>query len=155
MKERFSLLGILFFLSLAALTGCRGTSYAYVDEDSRSNIEVKIPAGSTEASVEFSIVTNYALPIIESDYPAISLYYGSNARVADKLKKIEVRLLVDEKEVAADESLFSASHFERTLDMTEEECCANLGQRLGVGEKIQIAQAIAGTNFGRGRGHDR
>jgi len=134
MKARKKLLGILFLLSLAAFTSCSGTSYAYVNEDSRSKNDTKVPAGSTKANVEFSIVTNYALPVIESDYPTISFYYSSEARVADQLKKLEVRLLVDEKEVTSDETVFSASHFNRTLDMPEEECCFNLGEKLGIGE---------------------
>ncbi len=80
-------------------------------------------------------MTNNALPVIESDYPTISVHYSSKASAADKLKKLEVRLLIDEQEITADETDYQASHFSQTLNITEAECCENLGSKLKIGEQ--------------------
>lgn len=123
------------FLCLVCFGGCSGVSYSYVDENSTGNFATKVPVGSTTAGFEFAVVTNNALPLIESDFPTISVYYSSNVGAADKLKKLDVRLFVDEKEITADETDYSASHFNQTITISEAECCENLGKKLQIGKQ--------------------
>jgi hypothetical protein len=134
MRISQNLLKTLLCSSLVCLSACRGTSYQYVIENSGIRYEMKVPVDATTAGFDFSVVTNNALPVIESDYPMISADYSSEAGAADKLKKLKVRLLIDEKEIAADETQYEATHFGKTITLTEAECCENLGRKLEIGK---------------------
>ncbi|HEX8250624.1 MAG TPA: hypothetical protein VF599_20795 [Pyrinomonadaceae bacterium] len=96
---------------------------------------MKIPAGSTSAQMEFTVVTNHAMLLIESDYPTIHANYASKPEAADELKKLEVRLFVDGAEIAADETTYEASHFGEKVTFAEPECCEKLVEKLKIGEQ--------------------
>lgn len=134
----------LCFLFLACLSGCSETSYQYSAENEGIRPKIKIPAGSTSAHMEFTVVTNYAKPLIESDYPTIQAGYAAKSEAADKLKKLEVRLFVDGAEIAADETTYEASHSGETITFTEPECCEKLGEKLKIGGQ----KSDAGRSFG-------
>jgi hypothetical protein len=140
-------LKIVILLCVVCLTGCRGVSYSYHDEDSTLYPVLKVPAGAKKASFEFGIVTNYALPVIESDYPTISAHYGADSLTADRLKKLDVKLFVDGAEIAADETKIDAGHFNRSLQLTEPECCEMLGKKLGIGENASDADYPFGVSI--------
>jgi hypothetical protein len=135
---------LLCFLFFACLSGCGGTSYQYCEENGGIRPKMKIPVGSTSARLEFSVVTNYAKPLVESDYPTIQAGYASKPEAADELKKLEVRLFVDGAEIAADETIYEASFAGETLTLTEPECCENLGGKLKIGGQ----KSDAGRSFG-------
>ena len=146
---RKNLFKTVLLACFVCLSACRGISYSYIDENSRIHHEMKVPAGSATANIEFTVVTNNALPLIESDYPTISASYGSNANAADKLKKLDVRLFVDEQEIAADESVYDATHFGRTIYFPEAECCENLGTRLQIGKEKPDIDYPFGVSIGK------
>jgi hypothetical protein len=123
----FGILIILFFLS-----GCRGVSYEYQGEDGRVSQTMSVPMGSTKGSFDFTIVTNYAYPVIESDYPTITTFYCSKPNEANHLKRLEVKLVVDGKEIEPDLENYSAVYGLEMIELDKKDCCAMLGERLGI-----------------------
>ena len=57
---------------LCFLNGCGGENYEYKGEDGNIQQAMTVPVGATTGNFEFTIVTNLAYPIFESEYPTIS-----------------------------------------------------------------------------------
>ncbi len=125
-------IGMLIFI---LLSGCNDIRYQYVDANSDISPKMSVPIGSTKAIFDFNIPTNYALPIIESDYPTIIAHYSSEGKEANYLKKLEIKFVVDGKEITADETKYEAAHFNDFIDFSENECCEKLGEKLQLGEQ--------------------
>ncbi|MBS1794739.1 MAG: hypothetical protein JSS81_12845 [Acidobacteria bacterium] len=144
-KKSLRLFAALFALAAA---GCSGTSYQYLDERGETSPKMTVPAGSSAAAVfEFGAPTNYALPLIENDYPTIIAHYSSDAKSADDLQKLDLRLFVEGREIAADETSFEARHFNDSVEFPEAECCARLGERLGLKKKNSAGEYPFGVEI--------
>ena len=128
--------GYLYILAVSlCFAGCSSVGYQYSDQDGKIHCDTDVPIGKTKAAFGFGIVTNLAYPLIENDYPTVSARYSSDSNEVYNLKQLDVKLIVDGKEIQPDSEVFTADYYNTYLVIDKNECCTGLGERLGIDRK--------------------
>ncbi len=125
--QQFCVVFLVCFLS-----GCSGVSYQYKVEGESFHQEMSVPVGETKGTVEFSVLPTNFYPLIETYYPTISAHYSSDSNTVNKFKYLDVKLIVEGKEIEPDTVEYFASYANTYLEFDRKDCCAMLGERLGI-----------------------
>ena len=125
------------FALVVCFAGCNRVNYRYSGEDKKIHYDMNVPIGKTNASYGFGIVTAPEYPLFQNGYPTIVAFYGSDSNEVNNLKQLDVKLFVDGKEIQPDIEEFSAEYISTYLAIDKKECCADLGERLGIDPKAK------------------